>query len=226
MKRDYDDFLRDRMAEITGLDDCPDVLDCITGVVYATVFIGSYPCKDDLGAYLELPGGILNKFLRRATEIASHAQSVFSEWMGEEMPSDKPKVTEYIYPLAAEAVADGLYFGRKGEEEPVTRIVVRTFLSHLCPPQAIKTKDLFIGYNVVLEYLWQSTCGTLTDDPSMEDIHEFCRKRYKYLPNIYAKINDFSELLIQNNESMFSADQGYKEVCDAMVKSLCNNAVA
>ena len=58
MKRDYDDFLRDRMAEITGLDDCPDVLDCITGVVYATVFIGSYPCKDDLSTYLELPGGI------------------------------------------------------------------------------------------------------------------------------------------------------------------------
>lgn len=226
MKRDFDDFLRDRMAEITGLDDCPDVLDCITGAVYATVFVGAYPHKDDLSTYLELPSGILNKFLRRAVEIASHAQSTFSEWMGEEMPSDKPKVTEYIYPLAAEAIADGLYFGYRDEDEPASRIVARTFLSHLCPPQAIKTKDLFIGYNVVLEYLWQSTCGSLTNDPSTEDIHEFCRKRYKYLPNIYAKISDFSELLIQNNETMFSADQGYREICEKMVKSLCNAEVA
>ncbi len=217
MREDFDRELCKTLAKITGLINSPEALNCVVGTVYATVFLGVFPHRDDLSNYLELPKGVLNRFLGCGVKTAVKIGSNYSQWMEKEM-LPKPTTTEYIYPLATKAVASGLYFGDGDEwqQEPASRMVARTFLDGLWPPQIIKTESAFVGYNLLLEYLWKA----MEEPEEIEDIHSFCKKRYRYRKNIYEKIDEVCLLISHENRPMFNDEQNYKEICQEMARAL------
>ena len=86
----------------------------------------------------------------------------------------------------------------------------------LCPPQIIKTESAFVGYNILLEYLWKA----MEEPEEIEDIHSFCKKRYRYRKNIYEKIDEVCLLISHENRPMFNDEQNYKEICQEMARAL------
>lgn len=126
--KNYSEDLYYEVKVLTGFDD-DHKLHCVTGAIYATVFLGKMPIKEDLAAYLGVS--------KRAVMAMQREVS--------------------IYPLATICSLHGLYVGT--EEEPFTRAVAREYLATMFDPKMVATAKEYIGYDVALEYLWQVAGG-------------------------------------------------------------------
>ncbi|MBQ8984569.1 hypothetical protein IJ098_01775 [Candidatus Saccharibacteria bacterium] len=207
MRSDYDDEIVKAITEITGLreEEDRDVLESVLGAVYATAFLGFFPGKEDLSHYIGASTSEINRLLRAAVVMAERDRSPFRDWMGKEMPSPHLSIPEYIYALTTEMIATGLFLG--GGEETYERLVARTLLEAFCPSQYVKAGSLFVGYCIVLEYLWQAIQG------SDDDIDHFCEVRYRYMPKVGVKVTEFCELVAGLNTHIFKESDGRKKVC-------------
>lgn len=212
----YDEDMVATVAEITGLSG--EQLEMVVGTVYATVFLGAFPGKDDLAAYLSCTTARVNELWKKISEEAAESRSAYWQWMGPEMILPRPGVAEYIYPIAAECIARGLFFGVG--EESIERLMARTMLEAYLPSQTVKSKDLFIGYNILLEYLWQHVQG------DEEDIDRFIEVRYQYFYHATKKLQKLCQLIVELNPHQFDLDSleedVYRQVSTALAKAACN----
>lgn len=126
--KSYSEDLLKTVGELTGIND-DSKLHCITGAVYATVFLGKMPIKEDLANFLGVSKRTVMATIREAS----------------------------VYPLAATCSLRGLYIGT--EEEPYTRAVAREYLAKKFDPESIVTVKEYVGYDITLEYLWQVADG-------------------------------------------------------------------
>lgn len=206
MRNNYDNEIVKAITEITGLreEEDRDVLESVLGAVYATAFLGFFPGKEDLSHYIGASTSEINRLLRAAVVMAERDRSPFRDWMGKEMPSPHLGVPEYIYTLTTEMIATGLFLG--GGEETYERLVARTLLEAFCPSQYVNAGSLFVGYCIVLEYLWQAIQG------SDDSIDHFCEVRYRYMPKVGVKVTEFCELVAGLNTHIFK-DNGRGKVC-------------
>ncbi|MBQ3352312.1 hypothetical protein IJG91_01445 [Candidatus Saccharibacteria bacterium] len=212
MRRDYNEEVKQVIRELTGMTD--DILDCVTGAIYATVFLGAFPGKDDLMEYLGTNRSTMEKLLREAADTAIDSNSPYWDWMGPDIILPRPGVAEYIYPLATEMVARGLWL--EGKEEPTERLVARTFLEAFCPSTKVKNKDLFQGYNIVLDYL-----HFVQDESEEIRIGKFIGLRYEYMPRAAAKVEQICLTLAQANPHIFDPiGTSSREVCNYLAKGV------
>jgi len=81
MKQNFDKELMGHICSITGL--VGDELYCLTGVVYATAFIGKMPTKDDLANYLGVS---------RRANVEDDCESIFAGILRRTERPDPPGV--------------------------------------------------------------------------------------------------------------------------------------
>ena len=168
----YSEDLYQEVKELTGLDD-KYKLHCITGAVYATVFLGKMPIKEDLAAFLGAS--------KRAVMAMTHEMS--------------------IYPLATICSLRGLYIGT--EEEPYTRKIAREYLAKKFDPELVISTKEYIGYDIMLEYLWQVANG------AEESINDYIRSRFEPGFKIRNKLQAFALLVYRADDDMALSDYGY-----------------
>ncbi len=197
MRNNYDEEFLEKMQELTGLTG--DELYCLTGAVFATAFLGKMPTNDDLVAYLGVSRRTVSDTLRGAvtTGLGLKGESrPLARWFVNHLmfTGPSPVVTQVVYPLATEMLTRGLYL--ESDEEPLERIIARIFLQTMFLPQTVQTLDAFIGFNVVLEYLWTVVAG------SCDSIDEFISVRFEIYNRIPEKVQAFCDLIYKQNDHL------------------------
>ncbi|MBQ3309553.1 hypothetical protein IJG78_02650 [Candidatus Saccharibacteria bacterium] len=188
MKNDFDGRQLKEVAEMTGLEG--DMLLALTGTVVATVFIGKRPVKTDTAQYLGISKKYYDQLIKHATDLTNY-YGRFEDWLMSYAP-EKLKAENIIYPLATEFILDGFYPGKP--EEHYHRALSRAFLSENFLPQAIQNKNQFIGFNIVLEYLWAKLSG------SNEKLDSFARARFPSNDGSVCKfLQAFSDVVFEYN---------------------------
>lgn len=198
MRKDFDGEFRKRVNELTGLTG--ETLDYITGIIYATAFIGELPSKEDLATYLGVRNrtvdDVIAQGIRTCVPDQATERTPYEKWIGVDLVRPRPVAAEFIYPLATKLISDGLYLDTK--EESMTRFIARSFLETFLVPQRIKTKDLFIGYNIMLEYLWQ-----VVESGEVQGIERFVEVRYERINKSLRKTEEFCKQVYDTNLHIF-----------------------
>ena len=210
MKQNFDEELMERIRSITGLSG--NELYCLTGTVYATVFLGKIPTKEDLATYLGISSRTTTDILQSAIRTAVGnltEQRPLTKWMDKyfDVLGPRPAVTEVIYPLATELVSEGLFFD--SDIEPTSRFIARIFLQAFFDTPSVQTLQEFVGYNTILEYLWAVVDGT------NESIDDFISCRFDPNARTVSKIQAFTALVYQQNphiKPIYSPDYHY--ICE------------
>lgn len=198
--RTYDSEFKRTVHQLTGLTG--ELLDIITGILYAIAFIGEIPGKDSLASYLGVGKRTIDNAIAEAIKKSApdgDFSTPYRQWMGVDFPRPRPVAADFLYPLATELVNRGLYL--ETEDESFTRFIARSFLGELLMPQRIQTKSLFVGYNIVLEYLWQVVEAGVPD----ESIENFVKVRYERFNRAIAKVEDFCEVFYHCNQHLFES---------------------
>ncbi|MBQ3292979.1 hypothetical protein IJG93_01555 [Candidatus Saccharibacteria bacterium] len=172
---------------------------CVAGTVYATIFIGKIPNREELSAYLGCSKKIIGRALR---EVAASVVKVrgettpLSDWLCPYLMSlDRPDIAQVIYPLAANFVSTGTYIGK--DEEPFERAIARYYLQILFFPQMVQDYETFAGYNILLGYLWEVAYG------SDETAIHFCQSHFETSFGASSKVKAFLELVYQKNPHLY-----------------------
>lgn len=219
MKESFDESLLNAMEEITGLTGSQ--LYVLTGTVYATSFLGKMPNQKDTAIYLGVATRTVNKTLRNAISqafggVLPDEVGPLAEWFGDylTLSGPRPTIVEVVYPLATELISRGLFFDH--DEESTDRLIARVFLSTMFAKQSVQSFEEFVGYNTVLEYLWQVVTG------SEDTVDEFIKVRFEPDFAIVAKIQAFCYLIYEQNPHLkeLKVSPDYYDICEYLAKAV------
>lgn len=196
--REFDNDLLLEVKRLTEFEG--DKLRCVTGAVYATVFLGKMPIKEDLATYLGVSKRMVMDTLKGVP----------------------------IYSLATKMALSGLYIN--AEQEPIERIIAREFLASMIDPNDIETAKEYIGFDIALEYLWRivdSADDTISEyvrsrfEPGLKipsRLQAFALVVYKDNPHFVS--SDYEYIFDRLSDGAWFARE--KRLCDGSV----NNAKA
>ncbi|MBO7657650.1 hypothetical protein J6S55_03365 [Candidatus Saccharibacteria bacterium] len=179
--KELDKDLLAEVGKITGIENGAK-LKCVAGAIYATVFLGKMPIKEDLADFL----GVSKRVVMETIHEVS------------------------IYPLATRMSLEGLYIST--EEEPVERTIARKYLATMFDPDLIESTKEYIGYDTILEYLWQIADG------SEDSINDYIRSRFESGLKIRKKLQAFALLVYQHNQELASSSYGY--ICEVLANDV------
>lgn len=197
MRKDFDKEMLERTHAISGFTE--DALYALTGVAYATAFIGKLPTREDLAEYLGTSTRTLDRLIKKGiqenidSEDHEENGTMVPKWSfrgyrnGIYIPEWTP--SEVFYSVSAELASEGLYFG-PGDTEPDERLFARKFLNTFFESEEVLTAGIFRGYNITLEYLWERTANE-----ELISVEEFCRTRFDRRAQALKQISEFYKIM-------------------------------
>ena len=152
----------------------------LLGTVVATAIVGKIPSREDRASFVGTSESKLARLVKSAVDDAYY-NGELKKWFGN-YAVGCPTANAAIYALAAQIVSRGFYCG--DGNEPISRRVAREFLNKYFSPQAIQNAADFLGYQMVLEYLWyvvdhqiidfKKFVGFRYDDVAASKCQSFC----------------------------------------------------
>ena len=153
----------------------------LLGTVVATAILGKIPSREDRASFMGTSESKLAKLVKNAVDGAYYEGNLKNWLAGYSVGC--PSVNNAIHALATQLIANGFYVG----DEPASRRAAREFLNNYFRPQAIQNAVDFLGYQMVLEYLWY-----LTDRSEIIEFKKFVSLRYDEVPN---KVQGFCDVV-------------------------------
>lgn len=161
----------------------------LLGTVVATAIVGKIPSREDRASFVGTSESKLARLVKSAVDDAYH-NGELKKWFGN-YTVGCPTANAAIYALAAQIVSRGFYCG--DGNEPISRRVAREFLNKYFEPQQVQNTESFLGYQMILEYLWyvvDHTSGIL-------EFKKFVSLRYD--PDTPAsKVQGFCDIIATN----------------------------
>lgn len=168
MRKDFDQGSYKAIAITIGNIKDEEAFFGLLGTVVATAILGKIPSREDRASFMGTSETKLAKLVKSAIDSAYY-DGELQRWFGT-YTVGCPTVNAAIYALAAQIVSRGFYFSDGAE--PLSRRVAREFLNKYFKPQAIQNATDFLGYQMVLEYLWYVV------DHQVIDFKKFVSLRY------------------------------------------------
>ena len=204
MKKDFDETVVAAISELTELSG--DTLNCLTGTVMATAFLGRIPVRSDLAAYLDTSRKTVDQVLQlAATQL--YEKEGFRHWM-RGYGTDHLRPTEVVYMITTEMVSKGLYLD--AYNEPPERTFARDFLNMFFIAPGVDNKRIYAGYTILLDYFWARQEG--------ECIEHFARVRFPEETKPLEKVEAFLEVIYEYNTHLQEVITSPK--IDAMMRFL------
>ncbi len=215
MRKDFDLTSRKAVAITIGAMKDEESFFALLGTVVATAILGKIPSREDRASFMGTSETKLAKLIRDQVEFAYYERGDLKAWFNG-YTVGCPSVNSAIYALATQIVAQGFYAGEA--PEPITRRVAREFLNRYFQPQMIQTANAFLGYQMVLEYLWWNI-----DHTNIMEFSKFVKMRYDYTPK---KAQDFCDAIAdfmgekQDTESSLTEKGKYATVIHGLICQL------
>ena len=215
MRKDFDSVSRKTVAITIGAMKDEESFYALLGMVVATVIVGKIPSREDRASFMGTSETKLAKLVKEQIEFAYYERGDLKSWFNG-FTVGCPSVNNAIYALAAQIVAQGYYPG--DGPEPITHRVAREFLNRHFRPQNIQTASAFLGYRMVLEYLYWNI-----DHNTVMNFGKFVKMRYDSIP---MKVQDFCDCIAdfmsekQEVNSSLTEKGKYDTVINGLIRQL------